>query len=180
MRLSLAGGDPQQVFARKDLRSIDCGTRFCAASTAPPDGQELTIWKLDPEKGLGPQILRLKPGRAAWALERNGSRLAYVLPTADVIQIVDENGKPQREVRVRDLQVLNLEWASDGKGFYVIAHGRNVDTQAVHHVALNGNTKLLYEGNLFVILWALPSLDGSQLAIQSGSTAMNVWQVENL
>ena len=73
--------------------------------------------------------------------------------------------------------VSGLDWAPDGKGFYV--GSSTLQARTLLYVDLNGNAWVLwqYKGEGGEI-WGVPSPDGRYLAILGEAVNSNVWMLE--
>ena len=95
------------------------------------------------------------------------------------IQVLPLSGGDAHEVVLdRDMQMTSLDWAIDGRGFYV---GSCTPAGALLFVDFSGQTDELWKS---VAVWGLgprgiPSPDGRYLALLGWATDNNVWMLEN-
>jgi hypothetical protein len=99
--------------------------------------------------------------------------------SADSVSQVPRGGRDQREIQVKGWNDLNhIDWAADGKGFYVSSEMALATT--LLYVDLDGNvTIVLRESGLFTETWGLPFPDGKHLAYLHSTTGNNAWMLEN-
>ena len=71
--------------------------------------------------------------------------------------------------------MTNLDWSSDGKGFYCGSSSANGST--LLYVDLKGNARVLWKTKGDRV-WGIPSPDGRSLAIGASVTSSNVWMIE--
>jgi len=146
--------------------------------------KELIIYVLDPIQGRGPELVRIPVDTNVELphldLSPDGKSIAYVslntLPgRIRVISLLDGS---QREVEVKGWNSLNhINWAVDGKGFYVSSEMAVATT--LLYVDLNGDaTILVREPGLFTETWGIPSPDGKHLAIMKYNYGNNAWMLE--
>jgi Tol biopolymer transport system component len=186
MRVSAAGGIPQQLFIAKPFSLLTCAkspSHLCIIGEPTEDGKQLIISVLDPIKGRGPELSRfaLVANDDTWFLDLSpdGTRVAATRTMAGPIYILSSGGNVLQQVQVKgwsDLQ--SLIWAADGKGLFVIAGIRN--GKEVLHVDLQGNAHALWENiGASGETEANPSPDGRHLAFEGFTTSGNIWTVEN-
>jgi hypothetical protein len=86
----------------------------------------------------------------------------------------------QREIEVKGWNELNhIDWATDGKGFYVSSEMALLATTLLY-VDLDGKaTIVLREPGMFTETWGLPSPDGKHLAYLHSRTGNNAWMLES-
>jgi len=90
------------------------------------------------------------------------------------------SGGEIREVVIqREVQMTSLDWAIDGRGFYV---GSSTPGGVLLFVDMDGHTEVLWKKE---IPWGLhgprglPSPDGLHLAMLGWTIDSNVWMLEN-
>ena len=184
-RVPLAGGPSETVAEEQGLYVFHC--------TRPPANRcivgvlhrkELIIYALDGIKGKGPELVRIPVNTDVELphldLSPDGKSVAFVslntLPCRiRVISLLDGS---QREVEVKGWNSLNhINWAADGKGFYVSSEMAVATT--LLYVDLNGDaTILVREPGLFTETWGIPSPDGKHLAIMKYNYGNNAWMLE--
>jgi serine/threonine protein kinase len=186
MRVSAAGGIPQQLFVAKPFSLLTCAkspSDLCIIGEPTEDGKQLIISALDPMKGRGPELSRfaLVQNDDAWYLDLSpdGTRVAATRTLAGPIFIFSPNGKPLQEVQVKGWSNLqSLIWAADGKSLFVTARIGN--GRKLLSVDLQGNAHALWEstGGSGETL-AHPSPDGRHVAFDGWTTSGNMWTMEN-
>jgi hypothetical protein len=70
-----------------------------------------------------------------------------------------------------------VNWAADGKGFYV--YSPTARASVLLHVDLEGNAHVLWEELAGLQTSAIPSPDGRHIVILGGIVNSNVWMMEN-
>jgi hypothetical protein len=71
-----------------------------------------------------------------------------------------------------------LDWAADGKSLWAVTYSTTND-KALLNIDLQGKVRPMLEEKQMILGWAIPSPDGSKLAIWKASGGSNVWLVEN-
>jgi DNA-binding winged helix-turn-helix (wHTH) protein/Tol biopolymer transport system component len=184
-RVPLSGGPTETVMEEQGLYVFRCArppANRCVAGVLRPN--ELIVYALDPTKGKGPEMVRISFNADAEEpnldLSPDGKSIAFVslntLPgRIRVISLLDGS---QREVEVKGWNSLNhINWAVDGKGFYVSSE--MAVTSTLLYVDLNGDaTILVREPGLFTETWGIPSPDGKHLAIMKYNYGNNAWMLE--
>jgi DNA-binding winged helix-turn-helix (wHTH) protein/Tol biopolymer transport system component len=184
-RVPLAGGPTETVMEERGLYSFRCShppANRCIAGVLHP--KELTIYALDPAKGRGPELVRIPVNADVESpnldLSPDGKSIAFLsLSTfAGKIRVISVLDGSQRDVEVKGWNQLNhIDWAADGKGWYVSSEMALSTT--LLYVDLNGNpTILLREPGLFTETWGIPSPDGKHLAFLHSTSGNNAWMLE--
>jgi eukaryotic-like serine/threonine-protein kinase len=89
-------------------------------------------------------------------------------------------GGADREITVKGWpNVSGLDWAPDGKAFYV--GSSTPQARTLLYVDLKGNARVLWQfkGRGTGTIWGMPSPDARYLAILGSVTNSNVWMLEN-
>ena len=184
-RTPVGGGPSETVMEEQGLYVYRCArppANRCIAGIMHP--KELIIYVLDPIQGRGPELVRIPVDTNVELphldLSPDGKSIAYVslntLPgRIRVISLLDGS---QREVEVKGWNSLNhINWAVDGKGFYVSSEMAVATT--LLYVDLNGDaTILVREPGLFTETWGIPSPDGKHFAIMKYNYGNNAWMLE--
>lgn len=187
IRQPISGGPPETVLpnAAVSLSDLMCpasSSRFCVLKE--DDGESLVFSTLDPVRGKGDLLGKIKVDRAwlvAWALSPNGSQIAVTDHShKDRIEMLNLPDRTWREIRVQpgwgDFQ--SLAWTADGKGFFITGGLPGIFN--VIHAALDGKVQLVLSnpGTQWMFR-PRPSPDGKYLAVQAQTTDSNVWLLEN-
>jgi dipeptidyl aminopeptidase/acylaminoacyl peptidase len=183
-RVPLVGGPSETVMEEQGLYVFHCcrpPANRCIAGVLHP--KELIIYALDPLKGKGPEILRITVKADVEEpnldLSPDGNSIAFIsLSTlAGQIRVISLLDGSERDVEVRGWNSLNhIDWAADGKGWYVSSETALATT--LLYVDLGGNsTILLREPGFFTETWGIPSPDGKHLAFltPSPATTLGCW-----
>jgi len=189
MRTSLSGGPPEIVLEGKHISTPRCSrspASMCVYGEETPERRECIFYAFDPMKGKGRELSRVtlkEPvSKYFWDLSHDGSRIAFSqdLPGNESrIQISPLTGGKAHEVVIRrDIQMTSLDWAVDGRGFFV---GRWALGGALFFVDFSGRTDELWKG---APLYGsgprgIPSPDGRYLALLGWTAENNVWMLEN-
>jgi Tol biopolymer transport system component/tRNA A-37 threonylcarbamoyl transferase component Bud32 len=180
MRAPIDGGSPTPVdtFPRiADFRCSPAGP--CSVTENRADGPGRVVFELDLQKGKGREIYRDSDVFAgAPTPSPDGTLLATVSRTKILLRSF-RTGAVVREIQVRDAtQIMTLDYAPDGRGFYA---GEFRPTEARQlYVDLSGRSTLLWRQPGRAIIWAVPSPDGRNLALQMHTTDANVYMVEGI
>ncbi len=177
------------VLEGSGIKSLKCSwspAPLRVLSEESPDKNQCIFTAFDPMNGRGPELTRISIKRPVesyfWDLTRDGSRLAIAqdLPGRERrIHILPLSGGEDREVVIRrEIQMTSLDWATDGRGFFV---GSGPPGGVLLFVDMNGHTEVLWKRET---LWdfgprGLPSPDGRHLAILGWTMDSNIWMLEN-
>ncbi len=184
-RVPLVGGPTETVMEEPGLYVFHCSrppANRCIAGVLQP--KELIIYALDPLKGKGPELLRI-PVKADVEepnldLSPDGNSIAFIsLSTlAGQIRVISLPDGSERDVEVKGWNSLNhIDWAADGKGWYVSSEMALATT--LLYVDFDGNsTVLLREPGFFTETWGIPSPDGKHLALLHSVSGNNAWMLE--
>jgi WD40 repeat protein len=132
--------------------------------------------------GRGPQraTVSVSGGSAPvvwWDLAPDGERIALLTPSGDV-RLIDLDGGLLAEVTLSGAGGFErLAWSSMGDGLFVI--GRDPGAILLH-ADLDGKSVTLWETTRTRFLDAVPSPDGTQLAVAVESLDSDIWLVEGL
>jgi Tol biopolymer transport system component len=146
----------------------------------------MVITSFDPIKGRGPELARLdlspeyetNPNTYLfWNISPDGTRLAASQGPDGPLQI--RSLRDQRtQVMQNGLNHIQVpQWTAEGKALFVCGV-INSGSQALWHVDLNGNAKVL-KGTNSGNCWGLPSPDGRHLALNDSKLSANMWMMEN-
>ena len=184
-RVPLAGGPTETVMEEQGLYVFHC-TRHpansCIVGVMHP--KELIVYVLDPIKGRGRELVRLPVNTDAEIphldLSPDGKSIAFISLNmlAGKIRVASLLDGAQRDVEVKGWNSLNhVNWAADGKGWYVSSE--LALTSTLLYVDLSGNpTILLRQPGLFAEIWGVPSPNGKYLAFVRSNSGNNAWVLE--
>src|SRR5215469_10219477 len=140
--------------------------------------------KLGPGHGKGSEVARMTgTGQGVnWSLSPDGSLLA-------IVRLDEHEGRIRfmslpsgvvREVVVKDWPRLhNVDWSADGKGLLMPSTTSN-STPVLLFVDREGRARVIWEGQKYSsVQCAIPSPDGSYLALMMYLGDSNVWMIEN-
>jgi Tol biopolymer transport system component len=186
MRQPVVGGPPEKVLETPNTDS----DFFCPGKAGNAcvmngwDGDSMVFYSLDPLRGKGEQLGKLKVDAHwyfGWAISPDGTRLAVVDHShVDRIAVLTLADKSWHDVAVEPGWGLfqSVAWTADGKGFVVT--NLLPESFEMIRVSLSGKVQLLL-GNPQT-QWMnrpRPSPDGRYLAYQAQTTDANVWLLEN-
>jgi serine/threonine protein kinase/DNA-binding winged helix-turn-helix (wHTH) protein len=189
MRVPISGRAPEMVLEGKGINDMRCSwfpATLCVLGEESPDRKQYIFSAFDPMKGRGKELTRVNFKQPVsgyfWDLARDGSRLAFaqnVQGSQKRIQILPLSGGEAGEVVIqREIQLTSLDWAIDGRGFFV---GKGTLGGVLLFVDMGGHTDVLWKRET---LWGLglrglPSPDGLHLAMLGWTEDSNVWMLEN-
>ena len=192
-RVPVNGGPSQSVLTLVDsgldnvARCSRAPASLCAMAESTEDHKQLVFTAFDPMKGREKELVRYEtvPGaNYEWALSPDGTRIAVMKTGENRVQVLHLDGRPNEEIVPKNITLrMALEWAADGKGFFVT--NPTAKGTALSYLDLYGNTHLVWEeANLYMArgfqtLWAIPSRDGRHIAINDIVASSNVWVLEN-
>jgi serine/threonine protein kinase/Tol biopolymer transport system component len=206
MRSPIEGGPVQQLFASTSF-GYQCGvhalcvldqyetgnTGQTSGSTNAQTPQTATIatYRLDPLTGLKERLVTRGVGRAipATDVSPDGNQLAHVVRAPEcrvcaeffdsAIRVVSLSGEIQREILVKGGAIAGVDWAPNGRGFFVgVLDETNQQPARVYFIDLSGTEHLLWQTRATDAIWAVPSPDGRYLAIRGSTGESNVWSIE--
>jgi DNA-binding winged helix-turn-helix (wHTH) protein/Tol biopolymer transport system component len=184
-RVPLAGGPTETVMEEQGLYVFHC-TRLpanrCIVGVLHP--KELLVYALDPIKGKGSELVRIPVNADVEEpnldLSPDGKSIAYtsLSTVAGQIRVISLLDGAQHNLEVKSWNDLNhINWAADGKGWYVSSE-MAMDTTLLY-VDLTGNpTILLREPGFFAETWGIPSPDGKHLAYLHSTSGNNAWMLD--
>ncbi len=168
MRVPIAGGPPQSVFAAPIYGDPSCArspSRLCAIAEQTPDFKQLIFTAFDPVRGRGEELTRFDIDAKAklqptvldyvWDLSPDGTRIAILKYSEGRIHILSPMGKAQHEIGVKGWNNFqSVNWTADGKGVFVSSATKT--GAALLHVDLRGNAHLLWEQKGNIAPWNGP------------------------
>ncbi len=184
-RVPLAGGPTETVMEEQGLYVFHCArppASRCIAGVLHP--KVLIIYALDPIKGRGPELVRIPVDtdaeRPNLDLSPDGKSIAFISLNmlAGKIRVISLIDGSHRDVEVTCWNSLNhVNWAADGKGWYVSSE--LALTSTLLYVDLSGNpTILLRQPGNFADIWGVPSPNGKYLAFLRSNSGNNAWVLE--
>jgi DNA-binding winged helix-turn-helix (wHTH) protein/Tol biopolymer transport system component len=176
MRVPLAGGRPAQVFATTRAVWPRCAVRGrCVLFEQEKD--QWVISALDPVRGKGERLCSIPFNTRGEDLSPDGTAVAIVGddgPSTNRIRIYSLDGALQKDVVVQNVTTLtNLDWSGTGQSFFstsVTPRGRELLV-----IRMDGTSRVLWSQGIPVA--AIPSPDGTHLAIAAWTRQSNVWMV---
>jgi Tol biopolymer transport system component/DNA-binding winged helix-turn-helix (wHTH) protein len=184
MSIPLAGGPPQQILKADWISNHQCARApavLCLYSVIRDN--DLTIFSFDPERGQRSQILQIKgdtPQLFNWTLSPDGSTLAVAKAKWDAesqIRFISLKDGSERSVAVRGWSgIESIDWAADSKGIW--ATSSDEKENALLHVDLQGNARVVWRPKNKIVGWAIPSRDGKHLALNIRSVSANAWMLD--
>jgi Tol biopolymer transport system component len=186
VRIPTVGGDPQVILQNHPVDAAFCArppSYVCAVAELSEDRKLVTVTALDPAKGPGPELIRFdvdsKDQYWNCDISPDGTNLAVTVGENGPIRILSLRGLPEQRIRVKKPKgIRSVDWAGDGKGFFLSAQQAGTE---IWHVDLRGNAQVLWTTDVFLgeAHEARPSPDGRHLAIQTWATSGNLWMMEN-
>ena len=178
MRVPLAGGRPEQVHATTKVAWPRCAVRGRCV-LFEPDGDRWVIYSLDPVRGKGERLGSMPFNTRGEDLSPDGNAVALVVEDArskNIIRIYSLRGEPQKDVVVENATALaNLDWGGTGAGFFSI--DRTPSGRELLFIRLDGTSSVLWSPHQGTLVAAIPSPDGTHLAIAGWTRQSNVWML---
>ena len=178
MAVPLGGGPARVVLQMPFIVTFQClrsPSKLCVLGT-----DERLFW-FDPEDGkVQPFYSLQQPAVYNWMVSPDGSQLALVYVGSEhKITFVTLNDNRRREVELKELLNLGMDWTADSKSVFATGRAAN-EIPVVLGVESNGNHRVLLEGERAAPYgWAIPSPDGRYLALEVVTRENNAWMVEN-
>lgn len=196
MRKPVSGGSPEVVLNMPNLQNYNCSrlpANLCVAGTQ--EGKELVLYAFDPAQNIPGQgipqnelreLARTDFGPSDWALSPDGLSIAMVRPNEREgrIRLLTLANRARRTPTTRDVAVAgrsgfySLNWAPDGKGWYVANPSVLGDT-LFFYVDLKGQSTALKSPQSMDPPWGVPSPDGRHLAFMNSAMSRNAWMIES-
>ncbi len=203
MRVPVTGGPPQLVLEGRGINNLQCArlpSTLCIYSELAP-GEE-HFYTFDPLKGKGNEIPDATIHESDfysfnWSLSPDGKLLAFSKkfgtqgqPAIRLFSLVD--AKERRISLPGWAGIATLDWSADGESLWSTAFTTSETTSGLWTTGFNATgewtlLKVELTGKVTPMLreskmnlgWAIPSPDGSKLAIWKASGTSNVWLVES-
>jgi len=203
MRVPVTGGPPQLVLEGWGINNLQCArlpSTLCIYSELAP-GEE-HFYTFDPLKGKGYEIRDATIHESDfysfnWSLSPDGKLLAFSKkfgtqgqPAIRLFSLVD--AKERRISLPGWAGIATLDWSADGESLWSTAFTTSETTSGLWTTGFNATgewtlLKVELTGKVTPMLreskmnlgWAIPSPDGSKLAIWKASGTSNVWLAES-
>ena len=177
MRVPLAGGRPEQVLATSGVVWPRCAVRGRCV-LFEQDRDRWIISSLDPIRGKGERLCSLPFNTRGEDLSPDGNAVALVVEDSgsmNRIRIYSLHGEPQKDVVVKDATALaNLDWGGTGAGFF--STDRTSSGSHLLFIRLDGTSHVLWSHQGTPVA-AIPSPDGTHLAIAGWTRQSNAWML---
>lgn len=198
MRVPITGGSPELVLTGHFYGKLACArspASLCALAELAPGRKQLVFTAFDPQQGRGGELTRFNTDPAAgnsyiWDLSPAGTRIAVLKYSKGQIDLVPLDSQAVQPIVVKGWSsLLSLNWTSDGQGIF--ASSQVQKGSVLLRVSLKGDADVLWRQSGSVAPWnrpfgdpgaapfALPSPDGSHLAIYGWNMSSNMWMIEN-
>jgi Tol biopolymer transport system component/tRNA A-37 threonylcarbamoyl transferase component Bud32 len=203
MRIPLSGGLPQMMLNDSRMRNYYCTSRptnFCVVSLA--EQNQMVFREIDPsadppangfQASQLRELARTDYALTDWGISPDGSSVAMVRPDPDEarIHIIPLGGDSGRAGTLRSDVVVEawtglytLNWAPDGKGWYVstrvTSNGGLRVPVTFAYVDLAGNATVLNAPESYIASWGVPSPNGRYLAFAASPGTVDVWLLQGL
>ena len=177
MAVPLAGGPARIVLQMPFIATFQClrsPMKRCVLGTA-----EQLFW-FDPVDGKVQPFYSLQRPAVDSMVSPDGSQLALVYVGSEhKISFVTLNDNRKREVELKELLSLGMDWTADSKSVFATGWTKD-EIPVVLSVEPNGDHRVLLEGERSAPYgWAIPSPDGRYLALQVATRENNAWMVDN-
>jgi Tol biopolymer transport system component len=177
MRVPLAGGRPEQVFAATGVAWPRCAVRGRCV-LFEQDKDRWIISSLDPVRGKGERLGSIPFTNRGEDLSPDGKALALVVDdprSMNRIRIYSLRGELQKEVVVEYASALmHLDWGGTGAGFF--SSNQTPGHSELLFIRPDGTSRVLWsqQGDAMT---AIPSPDGTHLAISGWTRQSNIWML---
>jgi Tol biopolymer transport system component len=168
--------------------SLTGSARPCVLSEIKDD--QLVFLGFDPLQGTKGELAKLDFGPNSgyyntlldtfWDLSPDGSRIAFggCEPHGSHIRVLDLDRHQENQVSIRDWSCLtSVGWSPDGESLF--ATNWAPKGGSILHVALSGETRLLYKALGMSLEKPVPSPDGHFLAYGEVTTISNAWMLDS-
>jgi Tol biopolymer transport system component/DNA-binding winged helix-turn-helix (wHTH) protein len=186
MRLPLAGGTAQLLFAEPQISNFQCAhapSKVCVLSEFRPD--RVDFYTFDSVKGTKKPLREIAAAEwymLNWSLSPDGSTLALArkqrFPGNANIRLYSLASGKERILALPDWSGIRcLDWSTDGRSLWVSVWAAD-ETQMMLSVDLHGKARQVLQENEKDLGWAIPSPDGRHVAIWEASGSSNAWLLE--
>ena len=177
MRVPLGGGRPEQVFATDGFAFPRCALRGrCVLFERDKD--RWIISSFDPVRGKGERLSSIPLTRGE-DVSPDGNTVAFVVEGSrpmNRIRIHSLRGEPQKDVVVKNATALvNLDWAATGAGLFSSNRPPGNRSELLF-IRLDGTSHVLWSQQGAPVA-AIPSPDGTHLAIAGWTRQSNAWML---
>ena len=180
MRVPLAGGRPEQVLVTTGVAWPRCAVRGRCV-LFEQDKDRLIISSLDPVRGKGDRLCSVPLSNMGEDLSPDGNAVAFVVEDSrsrNRIRIYSLYGERLKDVVVKNATALvNLDWSGTGTGFF--SSDRTPSGSELLFIRLDGTSHVLWSHHQGFPVVAIPSPDGSHLAIAGWTRQSNVWMLSD-
>jgi DNA-binding winged helix-turn-helix (wHTH) protein/Tol biopolymer transport system component len=177
MRVPLAGGRPEQVLAPTGVAWPRCAVRGRCV-LFEQDKDRWIISSLDPVRGKGERLCSIPFNTRGQDLSPDGNAVALVVEDSrsmNRIRIYSLRGELQKDVVVENASALvNLDWGGTGAGFF--SSNQTPDRSELLFIRPDGRSRVLWSQQGAPVA-AIPSPDGTHLAIAGWTRQSNVWML---
>ncbi len=177
MRVPLAGGRAEQVLPTNKVAWPRCSVRGRCV-LFEPDGDRWVIYSLDPVRGKGERLCSMPISLRGEDLSPDGNNVALVVEDSrsmNRIRIYSLLGEPPKDVVVKNATALaNLDWGGTGAGFF--STDLTPRGSALLFIRLDGTSHVLWSHQGTPVT-AIPSPDGTHLAIAGWTLESNAWML---
>ena len=178
MRVPLGGGRPEQVFATDGFAFPRCALRGrCVLFER--DKERWIISSFDPVRGKGERLSSIPFNEGGGDVSPDGNAVAFLVEgsrPANRIRIYSLRGEPQKDVVVKNATALvYLDWAATGAGFFSSNRSPGNRSELLF-IRLDGTSHVLWSQQGAPVA-AIPSPDGTHLAIAGWTRQSNAWML---
>ena len=178
MRVPLGGGRPEQVFATDGFAFPRCALRGrCVLFER--DKERWIISSFDPVRGKGERLSSIPFNEGGGDVSPDGNAVAFIVEgsrPANRIRIYSLRGEPQKDVVVKNASALvYLDWAATGAGFFSSNRSPGNRSELLF-IRLDGTSHVLWSQQGAPVA-AIPSPDGTHLAIAGWTRQSNAWML---
>ena len=143
-----------------------------------PDGDQWVVYSLDPVRGKGERLCSMPINSRGEDLSPDGNDVALVVEDSrsmNRIRIYSLRGEPPKDVVVKNATALaNLDWGGTGAGFF--STDLTPRGSALLFIRLDGTSSVLWSHQGTPVT-AIPSPDGTHLAIAESTRESNAWML---
>lgn len=202
MRVPVTGGPPQFVLEGRGINNLQCArlpSTLCIYSELAP-GEE-HFYTFDPLKGKGEEIRGAAIHESDfysfnWSLSPEGKLLAFSkklgIPGQPAVRLFSLADAKERRIPLPGWAgIATLDWSADGESLWATAFTTSETPSGLWTTGFNATgawtlLKVELSGKVTPMLreskmnlgWAIPSPDGSKLAIWKATGSSNVWLSE--
>jgi Tol biopolymer transport system component len=179
--IPIRGGAPRLVLKDAGIWNLQCArlpSTVCLYSIR--QGKQMKTFRFDVRNGQSTDLHQLEPTNG-WSLSPDGSERAIAVfePDQGKIQLRSTSTGETRELLVSGWSGFGaINWSADGKSLLVVSSNHASETTLLN-ITLDGSATILLSGSNPDIGYAIPSPDGSFLAIYEETGTSNVWLVDN-